>query len=84
MTTNLTPKAKQVLEALCQVAEGMSSGNWRTVYLDNARPLLPGMSDKSFRSYLGVLSKAGFYSPQDEFAFGSVRDDAFQIVPKEG
>lgn len=79
---SLSPKAKEVLEALCQRAEGFSDGEWRTVYLDNARPLLPGMSDKSFRSYLAVLSKAGFYSPQDEFAFGSVRDVAFQVIPK--
>ena len=79
----MSPKAKEVLEALCQKAEGNSfDGNWRTVYLDNARPLLLGMSDKSFRSYLAVLSKAGFYRTQDEFAFGSVRDDAFQVVPK--
>lgn len=79
----LSPKAKEVLEALCQRAEGFSfDGDWRTIYLDNARPLLPGMSDKSFRSYLAVLSKAGFYRPQDEFAFGSVRDVAFQCFPK--
>ena len=75
----LTPKAKEVLEALCQHAEGASTGEWRDVYLDNARPA--GMSDKSFRSYLAALSKAGFYKPIDNYAWGSVRDTAFQVIP---
>jgi hypothetical protein len=78
---NLSPQARQVLESLCQNAEGCSRGEWRDVYLDNARPA--GMSDKSFRSYLATLSKAGFYKPIDGYAFGEVRDEAFQVVPKE-
>jgi hypothetical protein len=75
----LTPKSREVLEALCRKAEGCSRDEWRDVYLDNARPV--GMSDKSFRSHLAALAKAGFYKPVDGFAWGEVRDAAFQVCP---
>lgn len=80
---NLTPKAKEVLEVLCQCAEGPSRDEWRDVYLDNAFGRIPEISQKSFRSYLAVLSKAGFYRPIDGYAWGEVRDVAFQVVPIE-
>lgn len=78
--TSLSTEAKAVLEALCQHAEGSSRGEWRDVYLDNARPA--GMSDKTFRAYLAVLSKAGFYRVIDGYAWGEVRDTAFQVVSR--
>lgn len=78
---NLSPKMKQVLEALCEAAEGESfNGNWRTVYLDNARARLAGMSSNQFRRYLAALSQSGFYEVVDGYAWGNVKDEAFQVV----
>lgn len=76
----LTSKAKEVLEAPCQAAEGVSEGEWRNVYLDNALAELPGMSPTTFRRYLSVLSTAGYYKVVDGYAWGDVRDEAFQVV----
>lgn len=64
-------KSDQVLEALRKASESDAGDGWRDVYLDNARPA--GMSDKSFRSHLAALAKAGLYRPIDGYAFGSVR-----------
>jgi hypothetical protein len=79
---DLSPTSKQVLEALCEAAEGESyNGDWRDVYLDNAyAKLKDAMSVKSFRSHLASLSKAGFYKVVDGYAFGAVKDEAFQVV----
>lgn len=79
--SELSDQAKRVLEALCEAAEGPSDGEWRNVYLDNARAKLDGMSVASFRRYLGVLSDAGFYRVIDGYAWGDVRDEAFQTIP---
>lgn len=81
MSADLSPKMKQVLEALCEAAEGASfNGPWRVVYLDNARAKLPGMTSKSFRRYLAALSQTGFYEVVDGYAWGNVKDEAFQVV----
>ena len=68
---NLSPATAQVLALLRENTE--SSGH---VYLDNARP--DGMSDKSFRSHLAALSKAGLYRPIDGYAWGEVKTEAGQ------
>lgn len=61
---------KQVLSNLRKSAEDHSA-DWSEVYLDNAVPV--GMSDKSFRSTLAILSKAGFYKVIDGYAWGKVK-----------
>lgn len=81
--SKLSEDARKVLEALCENAEGMSIGEnkeWRMVYLDNARHSV-GMSANVFRSYLAVLSEAGFYKIDDGHTWGIVRDSAFQVCP---
>lgn len=61
----------QTLESLRKASESDAGDGWRDVYLDNARP--EGMNDKTFRSHLSALSKAGMYRPIDGYAFGAVK-----------
>jgi hypothetical protein len=73
---NLSDATLSVLAALRAHAESaeivsLDGSRWRSVYLDNARP--SDMNDKSFRAHLAVLSRAGFYSPFDGYAFGDVK-----------
>ena len=74
-------RVKEVLEALCEAAEGESRGEWRDVYIDNARAKIKDMSPYTFAGYLGALEKAGYYKPIDRYAWGEVRDEAFQVIP---
>lgn len=72
--TALPPKTAEVLAALRAHIEDrgfIKPGSWGMIYLDNARPA--DMSDKSFRSHLGALSKAGLYKVVDGWAWGQVK-----------
>lgn len=71
--TALSPKTAEVLAALRAHTEDrpVAPGTWGMIYLDNARPA--DMSDKSFRSHLAVLSKAGLYKVVDGWAWGQVK-----------
>lgn len=62
--------ADTIYQKLCANAEGKFAGEWCDVYLDNARP--NSVSEKSFRSFLAVLSKRGVYKPIDGYAWGAV------------
>jgi hypothetical protein len=46
------------------------SGEWRDVYLDNARP--GGVSPHAFAGFLSALERDGVYRPEDGFAWGRV------------
>lgn len=71
--TNLSNEAQTVLNALRNGSEGWSKSEaWGEVYLDNVRPA--GMTDKTFRAYLAVLSKAGLYKVVDGYAWGKVKN----------
>jgi len=67
----LGPQTEKTLKALRDASEDYSGDGWRSVYLDNARP--SGMSDKTFRSHLATLAKAGLYRVVDGYAFGDVK-----------
>jgi hypothetical protein len=74
--TNLNANALTVLTALRANTEGCSEvakdgSEWKTAYLDNARPNT--MTVTVFRAALRSLSMAGFYKPQDDKFFGSVK-----------
>ena len=68
--TMIPKENDRVLASLREHVES-SDGEWREVYLDNARP--SGMAPRSFAGHLSALERAGLYRPIDNFAWGLVR-----------
>lgn len=72
----MTPKTRQVLDALRTHVEGRSflsshpGREFGQVYLDNAIPT--GMSRRAFAGHLSVLERLGLYKPQGDDCFGDV------------
>lgn len=67
----MTPKTKQVHEALLKANEGEVGEGWLQVYLDNALPA--DMSPRSFAGHLSALEALGLYVSEGDDCFGRVR-----------
>lgn len=83
LVETLSPEARRVYDSLVEKAEYTTDNTkddatWWGVYLDNAH--LSDMPRASFQAYLAVLSKAGLYEIEDNYAFGYVLTDR-QVTP---
>ena len=71
----LTPNETKLLDQLrtkveCSEQVDQDGSTWQQVYLDNARG---DFSPRTFAALLGSLSTKGFYRPDGDDFFGSVR-----------
>ena len=74
-TIALSHKAEHLLERLVTAADRSTNNDgWCDVYIDNAKP--DDMTPRQFAWHLSSLSRAGFYKPIDNYAWGQVNVEA--------
>ncbi len=83
MSSVLSGDEKTVHVAMCELAEGVSDGEWRRVDMDRVREKLADMGKQRIRQALNGLALCGFYQWCNTItgkAYAQVRDPAFQVI----